>query len=299
MRVLVTGADGFVGRHVSALLTARGHDVVPMTGPTSQGPHSIDLTHQTAVYDVISHTHPDVVVHLAAQSSVARSWLEPTQTLDTNVLGSLNIWQAAQINRVPRVVYASTAEIYRPDESVGLLRESAPFGPINPYGISKLTTECLLTQLQPRADTQLAIIRPFNIIGQGQQPGFVITDVARQIASIRRGTAQSVRVGNLSPIRDFLDIRDAAAAYVKIVENSGLTGVYNLCSGVARSIQDVVMRLLQLAHLDISLIEIDPEKVRPVDTPRLVGDPSRLIEMTKWAPMISWDQTLSNIITSS
>ena len=299
MRVLVTGANGFVGRYVCDALQTAGHAVTAVGGPSESKGWHVDLTDASAVMQLVKTISPDLVLHLAAQSSVARAWRAPQTTMEINTLGSLAVWEAAVHSGVAHMVYVSTAEVYQPVGPPALLDENSALGPINPYGVSKLATETLLSQIQVTTSTALTVIRPFNHVGPGQQKGFVFQDVATQIADIHRGTSNAIHVGNLSPIRDFLDIRDVARAYVMLVEHSELTGVYNLCSGVPRSIKTVVAEMLRLSQLDPSVLIIDPDKLRPADTPYLVGNPTLFEDQIGWQPMIPWDQTLSDILANT
>ena len=297
MRVLVTGANGFVGRYVCDALQTAGHAVTAVGGPSELKGWHVDLTDASAVMQLVKTIMPDVVLHLAAQSSVAKAWRDPQTTMQINTLGSLAVWTAAVHSGVTRMIYVSTAEVYQPVGPPALLDENSALGPINPYGVSKLAAETLLNQMQLTTSTALTVIRPFNHVGPGQQKGFVFQDVASQIAAIHRGTSNAIHVGNLSPIRDFLDIRDVARAYVMLVEHSELVGIYNLCSGVPRSIQTVVTDLMRIGQLDASLVTIDNDKYRPADTPYLVGSPQKVIDQTGWHPIIPWEQTLMDTLS--
>ena len=300
MRVLVTGADGFVGRYACDALQAAGHQVSPVGGPSAHAGHRLNLTDGSAVAELVTLAKPEVILHLAAQSSVAQSWRDPQRTLQVNTLGTLALWQAAVRSGASRLIYVSTAEVYQPLPAPALLGETSPRDPINPYGVSKLAAETLLMQLAPAANTSLMVIRPFNHVGPGQHAGFVLQDVARQIATIHDdGNGTAIRVGNLSPVRDFLDIRDVARAYVLAVNHTELRGVYNLCSGIPRSIGSVIEEMLRLSHLDASVLAIDPGKFRPADTPYLVGNPQAFADATDWHPTIGWDQTLKDILAEA
>lgn len=299
MRVLVTGADGFVGRYVCDALQAAGHQVVPVGGPSAHAGHRLDLTDGPAVAELVTLAEPEVILHLAAQSSVAQSWRDPQQTLMVNTLGSLTLWHAAVRSGARRLIYVSTAEVYQPLSPPALLNERSPREPINPYGVSKLAAETLLMQLAPAATTSLTVLRPFNHVGPGQHSGFVLQDVARQIAARHKASGKEIRIGNLSPVRDFLDIRDVAHAYVLTVNHTELQGVYNLCSGIPRSIGNVIEEMLKLSHMDPSVLAADPAKFRPADTPYLVGNPQAFANATDWHPAIGWDQTLKDILAEA
>lgn len=299
MRVMITGADGFVGTHLQSALHENGHDVFPLGGPAAPYGEGFDVTDSASVVRIVKRVRPEVIIHLAAQSSVARSWASPAQTAEINMVGSLHLWSAAHLLAVPRFIYASTAEVYQPASNGERLGEEFPLRPNNPYGVSKHMTEVLLGQLRGVSKISLVIVRPFNHIGPGQQPGFVVPDIARQIAEVRQGVRSQVVVGNLSPFRDFLDVRDVARAYVLLIERPDLEGIFNLCSGTARSIRSVAEDLLRLGGLDSRVLQVDPLKSRPADQPWLVGQPDKLHRASGWQPAVQWEQTLRDILSSS
>lgn len=299
MRVLVTGADGFVGRHVVAHLTRNGHDVCEVYGPRSHRPYAIDLTKANGIHGAMQNYRPEAVLHLAAQSSVGRSWQEPANTIAINTVGTIHTWTAAGAAGVRRFVYVSSAEVYDPLVAMhGPLTEQAPIAPVNPYGASKAWAEFGLRQLSNGCPMELVILRSFNHIGPGQADGFVLRDFVNQIHAVKAGTSDAIHVGTLTAVRDFLDVRDVMEAYRVVLEAPNLQGTYNLCSGQPRTIQSVLTDLIRITATCCSLEE-DAKLLRPVDTAVLVGNPDRLRRATGWLPRYEWEDTLANILTDS
>lgn len=297
MRILMTGADGFVGQHLGYGLATSGHDLILVSGPAASSPLQVDLTNDAETVRLVNASRPEAIIHLAAQSSVGRSWQDPAGTLAVNTIGTVHLWKAAVACGVRRFVYSSTAEVYGAGSSMPLTEET-PLAPRNPYGVSKAAAEQLIQQLHHQSCTELLILRPFNHIGPGQAPGFVVSDFVRQIGAVKANKADTIRVGDLTPVRDFLDIRDIVEAYRVAVEKSDLQGVYNLCSGCGRSIQSVLADLMALAGVSCS-IEQDSHLIRPVDTPLLVGDPARFRGVTEWTARYPWNETLRGVLARS
>lgn len=290
MRAFVTGGDGFVGRWLHEHLVACGDTVIaPQT----------DITDGPALQAAVADAAPDAIYHLAAISNVGESWQAPERTFEVNAIGTLHLLEAArQQSSAPTVLLVCSSEVYGrvgPDELP--LTEDAPLRPVSPYAASKVAAEFLGLQAFLAHDLPVIRVRAFNHIGPGQAPSFVVSSLARQIVQAAlRGSGQ-LSVGNLSPQRDFTDVRDVVRAYRLLVERGVAGEVYNVCSGEAVAIEDVAHRLLTLAGVELAL-EVDPERVRSVEMPVLRGDPSRVIAATGWRREHSLDETLSDVLAA-
>lgn len=287
MHAFLTGASGFVGRWLRDHLEHAGDTV----GALSEG---VDITDAEQVGAELHAARPDVVYHLAALTHVGRSWDSPLETVQVNVVGSLNLLEAARTaQRPPRVVLVSSAEVYGSGEGAAL-DERAPLLPVTPYAASKIAAEYLGLQEQLGRGLEVVRARPFNHIGPGQAESFVVSALARRVVEAERAGGE-VRVGNLSAARDFTDVRDVVRAY-RLIAAYGTPGeVYNVCSGTAVSIAAILERLVVLARADIVPVE-DPALFRPVDVPVLRGDGSRLRATTGWVPEIPLDKTLADVL---
>lgn len=292
MRALVTGASGFVGRWLTRHLAVRGDDVVAVDREEA------DLGDADALDRLVRDASPDAVVHLAAQSSVARSFAEPVETFEVNLLGTVRLLEAVRRNAPgARFVLASSAEVYGAAAPEDLpLRESAPLRPASPYAASKAAAELATLQSHRAFGLHAVVARSFNAIGPGQSPTFALPSFAAQIATIARGEAEPIiRVGNLGAERDFTDVRDVARAYALLVDRGEPGGVYNICSGEAISLHRALEMLIETSGVDVE-VRVDPDRLRPNDIPRLVGDSSRLQGDTGWRREVALTRSLADVL---
>lgn len=291
VRSLITGGRGFVGTWLAEHLRDRGEEVVQID-------QEVEITDPGALLDAVTEAAPDAIYHLAAMTHVGQSWDEPLRVLEVNVLGTATVLGAArECGTDPRVLVTSSAEVYGAvtDPAQLPLTESSPTAPLTPYAASKLAAEALCTQAWLAYGQHVVVVRPFNHIGPGQSPNFAVAALSKRIVDAERSGATEIPVGNLSARRDFTDVRDVVRSYRLLVE-SGVPGtVYNVCSGVDVSIQDIADRLLAATGSSVRLVP-DPSLMRPVEVPVLRGDPGRLQEATGWAPELALDQTLADVL---
>ncbi|HVL93888.1 MAG TPA: GDP-mannose 4,6-dehydratase [Acidimicrobiales bacterium] len=293
MRAFVTGGHGFVGTWLRRHLDAEGDDVVAPTG------EEMDVTDEAAVAAAVTDAEPEVVYHLAGLAHVGRSWQEPAEFLRVNAGGTLNVLEAARrCATPPRVVVVSSAEVYgtvRPEQLP--LTEQVPVRPVSPYAASKAAAEVLALQANLGHGTPVVVARPFNHIGPGQDPAFMVPGLATRILAARRNGTRTIGVGNLEPRRDLTDVRDIVRAY-RLLATAGQPGAtYNVCSGRDLAVGEVLDRLLALTGAEMTA-EADPALVRAVEVPVLRGDPSMLRAATGWAPAIPLDDTLRAVLAS-
>ena len=298
--VLVTGASGFAAGHLIERLSAT-HDIVgwarsqPPAGLTAIRWLRIDLQDRDAVHRALRELKPAQVYHLAGASQVDRSWSSPSEPLAVNALATHHLLDGLRRSgHRCRVLVTGSAAIYAP--SATPIGESAITAPDSPYAVSKLAQEMLCARATVEDGADVVVTRPFNHTGPRQSPAFLAPSVARQIALIERGEQEPViRVGNLEPRRDITDVRDVVRAYVDLMERGASGETYNVASGVARPVQDVVDALIAGAKVPVR-IEVDPARVRPVDNPVLTGDASKLRSLTGWVPQIPFDQTIADLL---
>jgi GDP-4-dehydro-6-deoxy-D-mannose reductase len=287
-RVLITGADGFAGRHLRAELELRGSEAIPS---------SADVRDAAALAREVRAARPDAIAHLAAITSVADAWSGEREVWEVNALGTLNVVLAVHEHAPEaRLLVASSAEVYgRVAEDEGPIAEDHRVAPISPYGRSKVGAELACA----RDDLDVVVVRPFPHTGPGQTETFAIPSFAGQIARIEAGlAAPTLKVGNLAAQRDYCDVRCVVDAYARLLERHGEPRVVNVATGTAHSIASVLDRLLALATVQIA-VEIDPSRIRPADIPWLVGSPQRLTSATGWGPTRSLDETLADVLNAA
>jgi GDP-4-dehydro-6-deoxy-D-mannose reductase len=311
VRVLVTGANGFVGRHLVRELIRRGGseivagglDGTPAAGLTDEGVTwvPLDVTSTESVRSVVRSCRPDRVFHLAGQSSVGHSFEAPLESWEINATGTLRLLEALrrECPEPPRLLLVSSAEVYG---GVPVAEQPIPESriphPLTPYGSSKASAELCALQFGEMGAIEPVIARSFNHIGPGQDARFVLPSLARQLVRVSRGEAEPVlKVGNLDVRRDFLDVRDVVHAYLALMELGVSGDVYNVCSGEGQSLRAIVEYLVRLSEAG-ARIEEDPERFRPADVEVLVGDPSRLRDLG-WEARIPLDRSLRDVLADA
>ena len=293
MRALVTGALGFVGRHLTDHLIAAGDEVVLID---RHGPHSVDITDPEAITRAVAEAQPDAVYHLAGWAAVGSSWDDPLGALRLNAEGTLRVLEACRAAEVHRVLSVASADVYGVVTEADLpLTEQSPIRPTSPYAASKVAADAVALQAFLGYGLGVIRVRPFNHIGPGQSEQFVASALAARIARAERDDQPTIPVGNLTPRRDVTDVRDVVRSYRLLVERGTPGEVYNVCSGRALAIQELADRLVALATRPITLSP-DPSLIRPIDLPVLLGDATKLREATGWTPEIPIEQTLSDLL---
>jgi len=288
VRAYVTGGSGFVGTWLTEHLLACGDEV------TSRD-IEVDVTDFAAQAASVRQVSPDVVYHLAGLAHVGRSWEDPERTFRVNALGTLSVLEAAAaLDSPPIVLIVSSAEVYGHGDREPLT-ESAELRPVSPYAASKVSAEYLGLQAFLGRGLRVVRARPFNHVGPGQSPDFVVSALAKRVAAAERRGGGKIPVGNLDASRDFTDVRDVVRAYRLLAEKGEAGEVYNIASGTAVTIAEVANRLTELASVPVQ-IETDPALIRPVDVPVLLGDASRLVDATGWAPQVDLSETLVDVL---
>ena len=301
--ILVTGVSGFVGPHLARALTAAGARVAGLglepespPGLPLDGWHTADLGDAPAVTDAVARARPDAVVHLAGQSSAARSFADPDGTFRANASGTANLLEAVRAGAPSaRVLVVGSGESYGPQPEGSRVGEDAPFAPVSPYAASKAEADRLAADAAARG-LDVVRVRAFSHTGPGQSPVFVVPGWAQQVAAIEAGRSEPVlEVGNLEVTRDLSDVRDVVGAYVALLERGERGVAYNVCRGEGVRLTDVVRRLVALAKVPVR-VETDLARMRPADVPWLVGDPARIARDTGWRAAIPLERTLADVL---
>jgi GDP-4-dehydro-6-deoxy-D-mannose reductase len=298
MRALVTGAGGFVGRYLLDALRRDGAEVFGCGGPhdADAAGATIDVRDAQSLQAALETFRPTVVFHLAAQSFVPDALRMPLEAYEINAMGTARLAQAVRESAsVARIVFASSAEVYGARDAASYpLRESLDLRPRGPYGASKAAAEAILLGESQSFGMDVVIARAFNHIGPGQNERFVVASLAAQLAQIAAGGAPQLFVGNLEAARDFLDVRDVVQAYIALARDGERGEAYNVCTGRAVAIRDVLRELIAIAHVPVEVRE-DAQRIRSSETPLSVGSPEKLRARTGWSPEIPLVRSLRDI----
>ncbi len=299
--VLITGASGFAGGHLVEHLTG-SHEIIgwARTAPRPELArladwHTIDLLDRDVVRKAIANLRPSAVFHLAGAPQVAESWRDAAKPLEDNVLATEHLLDAIRrAGLKSRVLVTGSAAVYAPSDSP--INEDGAIAPSSPYAVSKLAQEQLAIRTFRDDGLDIVVVRPFNHTGPRQNPAFVAPSMARQIAMIERGLTEPViRVGNLETRRDFTDVRDVVRAYAALMKLGQSGEIYNVGSGIGRSIRSLLDAFLSRSQVEIR-VETDTARLRPSETTVFVAETSRLRARTGWRPQISFESMLDQLL---
>lgn len=284
--VLVTGASGFVGRH---LLRELGDVAVAA---------DVDVTDAEAVAARVRDVQPAALVHLAALSSVAESWQAASTVWSVNVVGTVNVLDALARERPgARVVFASSGEVYGPQEVVPT-PEDAPLRPLSPYAATKAAAEVACARAARAEGVDVVVARPFAHTGPGQDERFAVPSWAAQIARAEASGGGTIKVGDLSARRDLLDVRDVCRGYRALLEPDVAAATYNLATARPVSMEEVLAGLVALAEAPVA-VEPDPARARPASVGVVSGDPARARDAAGWEPRVPLASTLADTLAAA
>ena len=305
MKALIIGASGFVGpylteavkRDLKCDVVATGHssECAPFPGCETR---KLDIMDNAAVFSLLQDEHPYYIFHLAAQSSVSRSWKDPAFTVNVNIKGALSVLGAVRaLEYKPKVLMVGSGEEYghiKPEDIP--IKEGQFLRPGNIYAATKAGQNMMSSVYANAYGMHLVMTRSFNHMGPGQSPVFVVSDFCRQAVRIEKGLQEPViYVGNLDAKRDFTDVRDMVSAYTALIQFGVPGETYNVGTGKAVPIKEILTRIIEKSSADIK-VEVDEKKLRPVDIPVIEPDISKLYKATGWKPVIELDRTLENML---
>jgi GDP-4-dehydro-6-deoxy-D-mannose reductase len=317
LRALVTGAGGFAGSHLCEFLLAQGAVVCALVMPgdpldnlrevwasnATRSEHlrvrEADIADDKSLVAAVADTRPDRVYHLAAVSSVRQSLEDPAGTFRVNTVGTRNLLEVVRCAGIrPRILVVSSAEAYGDSSTLGRpLQEGDPLLPVSPYGASKAAAEMVASRYAREFNLEIIRVRPFTHTGPRHSPQFVFPDWARQLAEAEAGRRPPhLHVGNLDVQRDISDVRDVVGAYFVALERGEAGSVYNVCSGRAYALRDILQVLTGLSRLQIE-VRAEPARLRPQDLPVLVGNPQTFHACTGWKAAIPLRQTLEDLLS--
>ncbi|HET7903193.1 MAG TPA: GDP-mannose 4,6-dehydratase [Candidatus Eisenbacteria bacterium] len=307
MRILVTGAAGFVGRHLLGMWEGaeiHGADQGPLEAIPDAAPlrarlasyRPMDVADAAAVVEGVRGVRPDAIVHLAAQSSGAASLERPAETYRANAIGALNLLEAVRTEAPgAMLLLVGSADAYGSGAPGTRIREDAPLRPKNPYALSKAAQDALGELYAATYCLRVVRTRTFSHTGPGQRPQFALAAFAEQIARVEAGLqAPEIRVGTLDAVREYGDVRDVVAAYQALIARGEPGEAYNVCTGEGHRLRDLLDRLLAIAGVRADVVT-DPSRTRARDVDHLVGDPAKIQARTGWSPRIPLDRTLTDL----
>jgi GDP-4-dehydro-6-deoxy-D-mannose reductase len=307
LKVFISGATGFVGCHLIDFLSSAKYEIYGTSFPNKPEKEErcrgenisyLDIRSEEKVFETIKKMQPDWIFHLAAISNVKRSWDRKKEVLETNLMGTFYLFEGVrQFIPQARILFVSSSDVYGilvPTEKA--LKEEDSFHVVNPYAFTKASGEMLSKFYAEIENLDIIIARSFPHTGPGQSPDFVCSDWALQIARIEKGLAEPViEVGNLNGKRDFTDVRDVVKAYAFLMERGRRGEVYNVCSGKAVPLKEILDLLLSFSSQKIE-VQVDSSKLRKADIPLLLGNNQKVKQETTWEPEISLKQSLYDLL---
>ena len=305
MKALIIGAAGFVGGYLADHLQKECEWSVCVTKMPQEvclienvEVYDLDVLEKNAIEQLLEQVAPDYIFHLAAQSSVAVSWKRPDLTVDVNIKGCVNVLEAIRkMEKKPRVLLIGSSEEYGPvKQEENPVKETQMLQPGNIYAATKVCQNMIGKIYADAYQMDVMMVRAFNHIGPKQAPLFVVSDFCKQVAEIEKGQKEPVMyVGNLSAMRDFTDVRDIVRAYAMLIQKGRAGETYNVGSGTAIEIRELLDKILKLSTKEIK-VEIDEKKLRPVDVKIVEADVSKLVEETGWERRFELEDTLKDIL---
>jgi GDP-4-dehydro-6-deoxy-D-mannose reductase len=298
MKALITGISGFVGKYLAECLLDKGFEVygIDRTNSNVKGckVESCDVLNKEKLAAIINKTRPDFIFHLAALSSVKRSFANAEATKKISIVGTKNLFEAVVSTKIsPVILVVSSLQVYGSQDNLPIT-EDAPLRPESPYAESKVEQEKLCREYFKKG-LKIIVSRSFNHTGPGQKAEFVWPSFAKQIAEIEAGKAAEMKVGNLNIERDFSDVRDIAKAYLLAVQKCIPGEIYNICSGKAYNIGKMLEVLKSYSSVEVK-VSADTKRMRKVDVPVLYGDNSKFAKATGWKPEIEFEKTLKDVL---
>ena len=300
-RILITGGTGFVGPYLIACLQTRNLSLAVLASGENPARlpgvdyYEADIRDASAVKIIVQEVKPEQIFHLAGISDVESAWNNPRQTYEVNFWGTLNVFEAAMgLPSPPRILNISTAHVYAPSSRP--LSETDRVAPDNPYAASKAMAELLMVGTRKRATGGIITVRAFNHTGPGQSEKFALPSIARQFAEIQGGLRPPrLLLGNIKVRRDFTDVRDVVRAYCLLLERGTVGEIYNVCSGSAVPLTDIISLFRSLVSGEVA-IETDPSKLRGHEADMICGNPEKIFAATGWRPQIPLSKTVSDLL---